>query len=323
MTAKPDYLDTDVAYFLGLLVGRGEITPPQAGGVRRLKIEFPFKSLEVTGIKKSYKQRNELIVGLQPSLSRISELTEASISTSQTEHSVVLTIESIKNSMFWRNINLLMKDKRAYYEFDIPTQIFEADDQVKKEFLRGYADVAATARASNVDQGGRHRVYIDVLNLNWRLPVQICHLLQDHLNVPVQTIDYGHPNTRDSHLVEYKQGREDAWAREHQLKVYCEAFAPVGFWMPHKNEILNELAEYNKEKFGHTPNFCSPPKRLGEKKPRHPGEKSDKLPKAIRGKHYTAYWQICGDLGCPRQTKCLPIFKQFMKTTQTTLKVKK
>jgi len=314
-----DYLDTDVAYFLGLLVGRGEIAPALAGGVRRLSIEFPFKNLEVAGIKKSYSQRNELIVGLQPSIQRISELTEANFSTSQTDHSVVLTIESIKNSMFWRNINLLMSDKRTHYEFDIPLQIFEGDDEIKKEFLRGYADVAATARVSNADQAGRHRIYIDVLNPNWRLPVQLCHLLQDHLNIPVQTITYGHPNLRDPQLVEYKAGRADAWAREHQVKVYCEAFARVGFYMPHKQEILGELAEYNRRNFGRS-NFCSPPKRLGEKKPKHPGEKSVKLPTMIRGKHYRAYWQICSDLGCARQTKCLAMFKPFMKTTQTTLK---
>jgi len=317
MMQKIDYLDEDVAYFLGLLTARGEMS--QSGNVRRITIEFPFKSLQVEGITKKYEQKNEFIVGLQQSIKRISELTEANISTSDTEHSVVLTIESIKNSMFWRNINLIMRGRRSYYEFEIPLQLYEATDQIKKEFLRGYVDVAATARKSNVDQAGKHRIYLDVLNPNWVLPVQLCHLLQDHLGIPVQTITYGHPNLRDPDGKEYKAGRPDAWAREHQIKVYCEAFSKVGFYMPHKQEILEELASFNRKNFGDA-SFCSPPKRLGKTKFRHPGEKSEKLPKALRGKHYATYWQICADLGCPRQPKCLSIFKPFMKGTQITLK---
>jgi hypothetical protein len=317
MKSTIDYIDEDVAYFLGLLTARGEIS--QSGNVKRIAIEFPFKNLEVDGITKKYEQKNQLIVGLQPSIKRISELTEANILPSDTEHSVILAIESIRNSMFWRNVNLIMKNRSSYLEFEIPLQIYEATDQIKKEFLRGYADVAATARKSNVDQAGKHRIYLDVLNQNWVLPVELCHLLQEHLNIPVQTITYGHPNLRDPHGKEYKAGRPDAWAREHQIKVYCEAFSKVGFYMPHKQEILEELASFNRKNFGDAA-FCSPPKKLGKTKFKHPGEKSEKLPKALRGKHYTAYWQICADLGCPRQPKCLSIFKPFMRNTQVTLK---
>jgi len=312
-----DYIDADVAYFLGMLTSRGEIS--QAGGVRRIKIEFPFKNLEVTGITKSYRQKNEIIVGLQKSIARISELTESHIIQSETKQSVILTIESIKNSIFWRNIRFLMKGRQTYYEFEIPTQVYESDDQIKAEFMRGYCDVGATAREANRDQVGRHRVFLDVMNPNWKLPVELCHLLQDHLRVPVQTIDYGHPNMRDPKGKDYRAGKTETWAREHQIKVYCEEFEKVGFYMPHKQEILEELADYNKKNFN-SPGFCNPPKGKGKRKYRHPGEKSAKLPKDIRGKHYVSYWQICGDLGCPRQSKCLPIFKPYMKGRQTALK---
>ncbi len=311
-----DYLDPDVSYFLGLLTARGEIS--EVGSVRRITIQFPFKNLQVVGIKKSFIQKNELELGLQPSIRRISELTEAAMRQDATEHSVVLTIESLKNTMFWRDIRLLMGGGQSHLEFQIPKEIYEADDVIKKEFLRGYADVAGSARTSNVDQAGKHRVYLDVLNPNWHLPVQLCHLMQDHLQIPLQTITYGHPNLRDPKGKEYKAGRKDAWAREHQLKIYCEAFEKVGFYMKHKQEILVELAGYNRKKFGRA-HFCNPPKRLGESKFKHPGEKSDKLPKEIRGRHYMSYWQICGDLGCPRQAKCLPIFSPYMKTRQQTL----
>lgn len=308
-SANLDYIDPDVAYFLGLLVARGEIS--QTGSVRRITIEFPFKNLEVEGIRKSFNQKNQLIVGLQPTVQRIGELTESNVRQDQTEHSVILTVESLKDTMFWRNIRMHIKGKTSYYEFEIPEQVFQADVTVKKEFLRGYADVAGTARASNVDRVGRHRVYLDILNPNWYLPTRLCHLIQDHLGVPVQTITYGHPNLRDPEGKEYKAGRPDAWAREHQIKIYCENFTKIGFYMHHKQEILEELADHNKKKFKSRPNFCCPPKEKGSEKFKHPGEKSDKLPKELRGKHFRSYWMICAALGCRR-------YQEYMKT-QTTL----
>jgi len=52
VSKKPslDYIDEDVAYFVGLITARGEIS--DQGGVKRISIEFPFRNLEVEGIKK-------------------------------------------------------------------------------------------------------------------------------------------------------------------------------------------------------------------------------------------------------------------------------
>ncbi|MCS7133475.1 MAG: hypothetical protein NZ921_01560 [Candidatus Caldarchaeum sp.] len=238
---------------------------------------------------------------------RINELTDVQIGQNFTESSIYLTIESLKNTIFWRNIRGLMREKTSYYEFSIPEEVFNADETIKVEFVRGYADVAGYARASNRDQQGRHRVYLDVLNYNWRLPVQLCHLLQDHLGVPTQTITYGHPNLRDPRGKDYKSGKKGSWAREHQYKTYCEYFMKIGFYMKHKQEILEELARYNLQKFGRSePSFCSPPKQIRDiKRFRHPEVKSSDIPEEIRGKQYKSYWQICADLGCPRYKKWL------------------
>jgi len=301
-----DYLDVDVAYFLGLLVARGTIT--EEGGVKRITIEFPFRNLYVEGINKSFVQKDQIILSLQDTIRRISELTDAHISQNTTENSVFLTIETLKNTMFWRNVKTLMQGKTSYYEFSVPREIYKAHDNIKVEFMRGYADVAGYARASNRDQRGRHRVYLDILNANWHLPIQLCHLLQDYLGVPTMTITYGHPNLRDPQGKDYKSGNHNAWAREHQYKTYCEYFLKIGFYMKHKQEILEELADYNIKNFGNLkPVFCSPPKSIKGKKKRfrHPEVQSNKLPKEIRGKQYRSYWQICADLGCPRYQRFL------------------
>mgnify|MGYP000020472284 CR=1 FL=1 len=169
---------------------------------------------------------------------------------------------------------------------------------IKKEFLRGFADVVS-ARYSNRNRWGKCRIYLDVLNPNWRLPVQLCHLLQDYLHVPVDTITWGHPNIRDPKLKDYRNGKRHAWAREHQIKIFADDFKQIGFYMEHKQEILEELAEYNEVKGFEKAKYCDPPKEI-RKKPRHPEENSDKLPETLRGRHYDSSWQICADLGCWR-----------------------
>jgi hypothetical protein len=142
------------------------------------------------GINKTFNQRDQIIIGLQDPIKRINELTDVQINQNITENTVYLTIETLKNTIFWRNVKMLLQGKTSYYEFSIPREIVEADEKIKVEFMRGYADVAGYVRVSNRDQVGRHRVYLDVLNPNWYLPVQLRHLLQDHLGVPTATITY-------------------------------------------------------------------------------------------------------------------------------------
>jgi hypothetical protein len=294
-----DYLDTDVAYFLGLITARGELS--ESGGVKRIIIEFPFRNLEVEGIRKKIVQKNEILLSLRKTISRVNELADINTREEEKERAIYLVLETMKNTMFWRNIQALMQGKTTHYEFEIPPEIFQADEQIQKEFLRGYADVSGSARWANRNRWGKCRVYLDVLNLNWTLPRQLCYLLQDCLHIPVDTITYGHPNIRDPRLKEYKKGRKDAWAREHQVKIFADDFEKIGFYMSHKQEILEELADYNKKQKFEKTKFCCPPKRLsGRSKPKHPAEDSEKLPAIIRGKHFNSYWQICAELGCKR-----------------------
>jgi hypothetical protein len=320
MTKPIDYLDTDVAYYIGLVTARGRIS--DSGGVKRITIEFPFRNLKVVGIKKSIVQKSEILLSLDKAIARVTELTEGGIRKEETEHSVSLIIETLKNSMFFRDTKMLMKDKSSFYEFEVPDQVFQADTGIQKEFIRGFADVAGSARWANRNRWSKSRVYLDVLNnpSNWKLPVQLCHLLQDCLDVPIDVIQWGHPNTRDPSLKEYKAGRKDAWAREHQIKVFADDFEKIGFYKSHKQEVLEELAEYNRKKSFPQAKFCSPPK-LRKNKKSHPSESSDKLPQEIRGKHYNSCWQICADLGCVRYASFMA--SQSKLTKYAKAKVKK
>jgi len=297
-----DYMDIDVAYVLGLIVARGEIRDDT---LKQIIIEFPYRNLEAVGIKKKVDQRDKLLISVNRVRDRIQELENVDIKVEERGQAIYLIMESHKETIFIRNIKYLLRGKRSHFEFEIPLEIFQSDESIKKEFMRGYADVAGSARASNRDRRGRHRVYLDVLNRNWKLPVQLCQLLQDHLNIPVDTIAWGHPNIRDPKVKEYKKGNKSAWAREHQVKVYADEFMKIGFYVEHKQEILQELAEYNENQGFPKAKFCNPCKiTVGKKKLSHPEENSPLLPPELCGKHFDSYKQICIALGCYRYSKC-------------------
>lgn len=119
-----------------------------------------------------------------------------------------------------------------------------------------------------------------------------------NLSVPVQLIQWGHPNTREP----YKRKKGTAWAREHQLKIFAESFEPIGFYIEYKQRILEEFIEDDRMRFPGDVHFCNPNPdiRKYKKKPKHPEEKSSRLPLQVR-KHFNCYWQICTNLGCTQR----------------------
>jgi len=294
------FIDPDMAYLLGLIVGRGTIR--EISGMRQLIIEFPFRSLEAKGIRTFFDTRDKILLSLDDTINRLGELTEVMPKKVVSKNAVSIILESTKNSLLWRNVNKSLKGETSFREMEVPEIMYDANEEIKKEFLRGISDVTGSIGTGGRDQVGRHRVYISILNENWKLPIQICKLLQDApLNIPVNTIDWGHPNIRNGHATEYNEGREQAWAREHQLKIYAEHFEPVGFRIIHKNEILKELAQYNRENFpDRKMALCIPSEKRQKQKCSHPEENSEKLPEALRGKHCDTYWQVCLELGCKR-----------------------
>lgn len=53
-------------------------------------------------------------------------------------------------------------------DIEIHPKIFAASEVIKKEFIRGIADVTAYARSGNVFTDGRHRIYFEIHNANWQ-----------------------------------------------------------------------------------------------------------------------------------------------------------
>jgi len=288
-----DYLDSDVAYLLGLLIARGELLSSE--NVYRIIVHFPKGSLLAQGQTIQFDTDKEIRLGMEKIRERLAELLGADIRTTDAGDSWDLIAKMTRNTMSWRNVNMLLGGKTSFSYFAIPEVFFYEDTPIdyKREFVRGYADVAGNIRPANRDQAGRHRVRLDILNYptNWEIAVKLCLLIQNHLGIPVPVITWGHPNLN----------RE--W-REHQLNIYAEEFLNIGFYFDFKQAALQELADINNRHFSNKIKGCPGARRVGVKKKKDKEENNaERLPPELVEKHFNAYWQICRALGCTRRPK--------------------
>jgi len=294
-----DYLDEDVAYLLGLIVCRGKLI--DAASIRTLTIEFPFKSLTAPGVATTYDQPTQLALGSNKIRDRISELLGTTVSVISTRSKVTMTAHFLQNTIVWRDLKELLNGAKDYTNSAVPAEVFKAPTSIKREFVRGVVDGSAWLRPGTFFRDktmGKRRVFIAIDNRNWQLPIQLCSLLQEHLNVSVGEILWGHPNLRDPtcRFPNRLQGRE------HQIRIFCEAFEPIGFNLEYKNQLLQEFAQDDRanRSLG-TVRPCNPLARRTHApttKAPHLQEHSQRLPSAIRGKHFESYWGICLALGC-------------------------
>ena len=292
-----DYIDADVAYLLGLITARGKIS--ESGGIKQILIEFPYRSLTVDGVSGTFDTNTSIRLGLQQIQERVLDLTGADVRITSGDKSVTLVLRFIRNTMVWRNILMHTQEHTGYEHFRVPQIFFSRSIPTdwKREYIRGFADVAGNIRRSNRYTDDSNRVRLDVLNYptNWEMPVELCTLLEKHLIIPVQLITWGHPN----------MGRN---FREHQINIFAVPFGEIGFSLPHKQGLLEEFIEHDKEHYPNKVYNPCPGKRLlgkRKRKPKDSKENDDRLDPSLKGQHFNAYWQICKKLGCPRTPKIL------------------
>ena len=283
------FITEDIAYFLGLIVGRGTII--NANELKKLVIDFPFKNLKAESPIEGKKYDNLLY--LSNSLDKIVvRLLKLGVNlrkeNDDANRSVSLIIEWRYPDLTWLFINYLLNDEFTnYHEFRIPKAIFQCDKEKQKEFIRGLFDVTGHARASNYafdKKDNHHRVYFEIDNQNWFLTLDLFHLLTN-LDVPVQTINFGHPNFRDPNHT--KKGT--AWAKEHQFKIFANQYLRIGSYLQHKQEVLQDLANLCPIGLG---DDKGPQKKRVREKPSHTDESSQKLPALLRNKHFNHYTEL-------------------------------
>ncbi|MDX2075710.1 MAG: hypothetical protein SFZ02_04725 [bacterium] len=296
-----DYIDHDVAYLLGMIVARGTIIDTR--DLHKVIIQFPYQNLHVDEDEQGLDIPTSIELGLSRIQTRIVDLLGCQYRQTDTKTSIDLTLTFPSRTIAWRDIVLHLEGKSDYRSMTVPMVIRDdlVPSDVQMEFIKGYADVAGNVRKANRYVDKRNRVRLDVLNENWELPVQLCRLMQNRLNIPVQTITWGHPNL----------GRG---FREHQINIFVAPFQQVGFSFKHKQQMLDKLIEEDKvsEAINEKPYKYAP--CPGRRKKRgtkiiHEDEHSERLPESLKGQHFDAYWEVCKALGCKIEPSA-PLFDE-------------
>lgn len=280
-------LDSDVMYVLGLAAARGvESNEGFTIVLRRSTLEADVAGLGVSAVEDSIdvlERRLAKRLGDCVKIERGAGVTKITLAKVGTHHKLAAGLIAPSGSS------------------QVPEYVFQLSDEHKTEFVRGFADAAGYVRRAQYYTDGRMFVFFQIRQTDWLLPTQMCRLLQMELGIPVTFIIWGHPNIRDPQA----QARAGSWAKEHQLKVFCDAFEKVGFGLPYKQRAFEELVKINKELRKPIPSPCHPArKRVRKTKPIHPEERSDKLPRQLRGIHFDAWWQVCLEAGCPFADEC-------------------
>lgn len=287
-------MNTEMAYLLGMILGNGEIQRDNTD--TRVTIDIPHKNLYTDDMK-------DVCVYVKASTVDIRAIVEPlighNLTVTQTKRSTVMTFVKPNDEYTTREIMRFIGGGRHHSTMRMNPDLFSITVDEKKSLLRGIADVTGYIRKSNIAYGqdGAHRVYIEIPG-NWYMVIDIANMLKD-VDVPVQTIDFGHPNFRDGELKKYNQGKPYFWKKEHQIKIFANEFLPIGFNIKHKQEALekysDELLEFIDPAKTHKFYWEKPIKR--KVRPTHPHESDIYLPEEIRGKHFDSWTDLARILG--------------------------
>jgi hypothetical protein len=287
-------MNTQMAYVLGMILGNGEIQ--RGAESTTITIDIPHKNLKDD-------DGREVVVYVGASINNIRSIIEPLLSyaltITQSKRSSSISFMKPNDDYTMREILRFVGNGVHHSTMTMGDELFTLRTEEKKELLRGIADVTGYIRKSNIAYGqdGHHRVYIEIPS-NWSMVIDVANMLKD-LDVPVQTIDFGHPNFRDTKMKKYDEGKTKYWKKEHQIKIWANEFLPVGFHIVHKQQALEkyatELLTYINPAQTHK-FYWEKSVRL-RSKPVHPCENDDSLPASIRGRHYDSWTTLARDLG--------------------------
>lgn len=287
-------MNTQMAYLIGMILGNGEVQ--RKSDTTTVTIEIPHKNLkDDVGL--------EISIYVKSSLADIRSIIEPlighSLPLTQTKRATQISFTKSNEDYTMREIMRFIGNGVHHATMTMNDDLFNISTDEKKELLRGIADVTGYIRKSNIAYGqeGCHRVYIEIPG-NWQFVIDVANMLKS-LDIPVQTIDFGHPNFRDSNVKKYNEGKPYYWKKEHQVKIWANEFLPIGFNIVHKQRALERFAEelldfLDEEK---THKFYWERSTRKKTKPHHPMENDESIPESIRGKHYESWSELAKELG--------------------------
>lgn len=311
------------------MVGRGRIYRKQ----RRVLIEFPHKNPTLPGIahcpkcgwlatgfkqlrcknpacksrvdesvKHVYEQQSDtkksLIEVVIPFLTASLDCATKVGSGGQSTH---LFLDFQETSEDWETIEADFETGVSHHDFQLPKNLENRKTAEKKEFVNGLLDTAGFVNSGGwiprdgVNGHGRMRLYFQVVR-NWSLVVEVDNFLRSEFEVPIQTIDWGHPNIRSAGG---KESSGAATSREHQIKIFPEYMQDFQFRIACKQRLFQELLDHNESCGFVQKEDWFPPRPISDsrRKPIHKSEADLRMPAPVR-RHFDAFWQINLALGC-------------------------
>ena len=260
-------MNREMAYLLGMICGNGEI---QRGSIdTTVSIEIPHKKLAT-------ENNNDVRIYVRASITDIRNIIEPLIGTGiqfiQQDNYSVLSFTKPNTEYIMREILRYIGNAVSHDNIRIDNDVFSFSRDERISFLQGFADVS--------------------------------NLLKS-IDIPVQAIDWAHPNMRDGNLKKYNEGKPDFWKKEHQVKIWANEFLPIGFAVIHKKEALESFAQEliagleaeGKNPYDVTHKYYWEGRNRNSEKPLHPGENDLSIPSEIRGNHYNTWKEIAEDLG--------------------------
>lgn len=283
-------MQTDMAYFLGLLIGGGSLTDNQ------ISIEFPYKKWPHDDYRISPEWFND-------SVTRIIPLIDQILNTNATPRYVggetprfYIDISPIPTILYDTLTNFGIRplgELRRHASLELITQ--NMDVACKKKFVSGIADVIGSCRASHRNRSLQSTIIsFEILGENWKLVYDLCQLLHE-LDVPVDQILWNHPNMHAGSTP------GAYWKKGHKLRVKAGDFAAVGYSLECKRigfDNLLDLEVVNRGSISHGTLCPRTNHKVNRIKVIHDDEMSSDLPENVRG-HFIHYTHICQALGCP------------------------
>ncbi len=321
------------SYLLGLITGRGHFFKDS----KSIAIEFSHTNEFVSGIahcplcgwlatengnglkcknpncghavdpsvKKTYNQPIATVDSLKTEIIPfLSSEIKANFDIAGNKSMTILVIDFKSNTSLFDEIISYFIPDLSFDRFHIPKEISKSSKESKVEFVNGLLDTSGFANAGgwlnrDGENGhGRMRVYFQIVR-NWYLPVEIDNFLRAEFNLPIHTIDWGHPNIRDGNLKDYFETNPTSWGREHQIKFFPEYYQMFKFRISSKQAMFKELTDHNIKVAFKEKDDWFPPSKItkGKLKAYHPGESDLRIPELAR-KHFDAFWQINLAMGC-------------------------
>ena len=288
-----------MAYLLGMVTGNGEVQ--RGPSETTIVVEIPHKKME-TEFQKDVK------IYVKASITDIRQLVEpllgASLQFTQNSKVSILSFRKPNEDYLMRELLRYIGRATSTDNMRISREVFGFTSDERKQFVKGFADVTGYIRRSNYAYSEpQYRVYFEIPR-NWYLVADFANILKS-IDIPVQSIDWAHPNMRDGKLKKYNAGYPDFWKKEHQVKVWAVEYQPVGFSVLHKQEALDYFAEIQRndallrgrKQLERLHRYYWEVTSRNRVKPHHPGEDDEFLPKEIRGNHYNSWTEIAEELG--------------------------